>query len=206
MINSLIKVAEKYSRKTIETMIDKFEIRNDEDKLKQTYNELLKQYEKEFGKYEEDDMTNLKFEIVKDEHRKHLDKEIIMPKRATVGSSGYDISVPVDLILEPGQRVLVFTDIKAAMDRDCELLLFMRSSWGKKGLEFQNQIPKIDSDYYGNSSNDGNIGLLLKNGGTETIKIEANKPICQGSFYRFLKTVDDESNTERSGGIGSTTL
>ena len=62
----------------------------------------------------------------------------------------------------------------------------------------------IDADYYGNESNDGNIGLALYNTGDEAVVIQKGDRLVQGIFIKYL-TVDNDSyiNDERTGGIGS---
>ena len=62
----------------------------------------------------------------------------------------------------------------------------------------------IDSDYYSNSSNDGNIGIFLKNISDEPYVIKKGDRVGQGMFLSFL--VSDNGNTDeiRTGGFGST--
>ena len=61
----------------------------------------------------------------------------------------------------------------------------------------------IDEDYYSNESNDGNIGIFLKNISDETLTINKGDRIAQGAFFNFL--VADNGNTKdiRTGGFGS---
>lgn len=62
----------------------------------------------------------------------------------------------------------------------------------------------IDSDYYSNEDNDGNIGVFLKNISDKEITIERGERIAQGMFINFL--ISDNGNTDdiRKGGFGST--
>ena len=62
----------------------------------------------------------------------------------------------------------------------------------------------IDSDYYSNESNDGNIGIFLMNISDETQVIKKDDRIAQGMFIQYL--VADTGNTDaaRTGGFGST--
>jgi dUTP pyrophosphatase len=62
----------------------------------------------------------------------------------------------------------------------------------------------IDSDYYSNESNDGNIGIFLKNISGKRQEIKKGERIAQGAFFNFL--VADSGNTDRvrTGGWGST--
>lgn len=154
-------------------------------------------------------MENLKvrgFELVKDEKRLHVGADIILPKRGTKGSAGYDICSPISFELKPNEEIMIFTDIKAYMQLDEVLKIYVRSSIGMKGLFLKNTVGIIDSTYYSNESNDGNIGMKLVNKGNNIIIINSGERIAQGVFMKFL-TVDGDSDDdleERVGGYGST--
>ena len=59
-------------------------------------------------------------------------------------------------------------------------------------------------DYFENVDNDGNIGIFLLNISDEIQYIYKGDRIAQGMFINFLITDDDDVNTERVGGFGST--
>lgn len=145
------------------------------------------------------------FEVVSDDKRKHLDKEIILPQRGDRRSAGYDLRTPVEIILKPNERKLVFTDVKAYMLEDEVLELHVRSSIGvKRGIVLSNITGIIDSSYYENPDNDGNLGLALWNTSNETVVLEAQERICQAIFKKYLTADNDEClNTHRTGGFGS---
>lgn len=147
-----------------------------------------------------------KFEVVSNKHRKYPDVGIQLPKRATKNSAGYDLRTPVAFELEPNSKVTVHTDVKADMYPDEMLICIPRSSVGmKKHCILTNTIGLIDSDYFENEENDGNICLSLKNIGDETVTFEENERICQCVFLKYL-TVEDEDiiDAVRKGGIGHT--
>lgn len=146
------------------------------------------------------------FEIVTDEFRKHKDVDIQLPKRGSSKSAGYDISTPIKIIIPPfGITDAIQTDIKAYMRDDEVLMLAPRSSIGfKKGLMLINTIGVIDSDYYSNKDNDGNIGFKFKNLTDKEVVIEAGERIIQGIFIKYYTTDNDYCDKERVGGIGST--
>lgn len=146
------------------------------------------------------------FEIVKHEYRKHPNVDIKSPQRGSKYSAGYDIYTPVDIIIPPyGISDAIQTDIKAYMLEDEFLEIVPRSSIGfKKGLMLINTVGIIDSDYYENPDNDGNIGFKLKNLTDKEVTIQAGERIMQGIFTKYLVTDDDISNKDRLGGIGST--
>ena len=67
-----------------------------------------------------------------------------------------------------------------------------------------NTIGIIDSDYYGNVDNDGNICFMLKNISEQTQIIKKESRFGQGIFMNYLKTDKDNFiHKERSGGFGS---
>ena len=146
-----------------------------------------------------------KFEIVKKEAVQYGVFDPKLPVRATKNSAGYDIFSPIDVVIEPHTMQMIWTNVKAQFGKDEVLLLCVTSGMGKKSIMLANTLGVIDSDYYGNESNDGNLGLRLYNFGNEPYVINAGDKIGQGIFLKFL-TVDDEQEilTTRKGGFGST--
>ena len=131
--------------------------------------------------------------------------EVKLPTRNDVGSSGYDIYSPYDLTIEPKSKAKIPTGIKSYMQTDEELLLFIRSSMAiKYDLELCNNVGKIDSSYYNNPDNEGEIIIAIRNNGNSPYQIKKGDRICQASFYKYL-TADNDIilNDIRSGGIGS---
>ena len=145
------------------------------------------------------------FEIIKDEHRKHSDVEIQLPTRGDSRSAGYDFYSNETVVLQPKQSHLFWTDVKSYMLDDEVLSIHVRSSIGtKKDLMLKNTTGIIDSSYYENVSNDGNIGICLVNMGDKIQKIEKGERIAQGIFTKYLITDNDIClKLERTGGFGS---
>lgn len=132
-------------------------------------------------------------------------KDIILPTRATKGSAGYDIHLPMDITLFPNETKLIPIGIKCKIKNGWFLGAFPKSGLGfKYGLRLDNTIGVIDSDYYNNSNNEGHIMVQVTNPSTETILLEKGKSICQGIFIPFGITEDDETEGIRNGGFGST--
>ncbi len=133
-------------------------------------------------------------------------KTIKIPRRSTKYSAGYDFEVCEDIIINPNDIVLAETGIKAYMQKDEVLQIYPRSSLPRKyHLTIPNNVGIIDSDYYENPSNDGAIYIQLHNFGTEPITLKKGTRIAQGIFTKYLTATDEEeSNTERNGGFGST--
>ena len=129
----------------------------------------------------------------------------ILPTRADLGSAGHDFYTPIDLEIKPGEIVKFNTNIKVIMEPDEVLLLFVRSSIGiKKNLMLCNGTGVIDSTYYNNPDNEGNIIGALFNYGNETQYIKAGERVIQGVFVKYLITDNDKPlSDKRIGGVGS---
>jgi len=131
---------------------------------------------------------------------------IKLPKRATVGSAGYDYFSPVDFTLKPGETVKIPTGIRARMEEDWVLCNFPRSGQGFKfRLQLNNTVGIIDSDYYF-SDNEGHIMSKLTNDSNEgkVLSVKAGDGFMQGIFFPYGITEDDEAEGIRNGGFGST--
>lgn len=133
------------------------------------------------------------------------EKDGTLPKRADRRSAGYDFYSPLDTIISPKAMVIVWTNIKAYMLPDEVLNLYIRSSMAtKKGLVLANQVGVIDSSYYENPENGGNIGIALYNLGDKYVTITEGERIAQGVFSKYLTADDDKPLFDnRSGGFGS---
>jgi len=147
-----------------------------------------------------------KFETVSDKFLQYGEKEVKFPYRATKNSAGYDFFSPIDIVIPPTKIQLIWTNIKAQFNQDEVLMLFVTSKIGKNGVMMANGTGIIDSDYYSNQNNDGNIGFMLYNFGSSDYVIKKGDKIGQGIFMKYLSVDDEKEITEkRVGGFGSTT-
>ena len=144
------------------------------------------------------------FEFVKEEFKKG--GESCIPVRSTANSAGYDFITPIDFTVPAnGYSDMIFTNVKAHIKQGYVLMLFVRSSIGmKKHCVLANGTGIVDSDYYSNPDNDGNIGFKLYNSSNQEQKFKAGERIFQGIFIPYGTTVDDNCTSERTGGFGST--
>lgn len=133
-----------------------------------------------------------------------------LPERSTKNSAGYDFYAPENVIIKHSdvlsnpEPFCIKTKVKVKMEDDECLMMYPRSSWPSKlGLVMANSVGIIDSDYYDNPDNEGEIGFLVYNLGP-TLCIHKGDKIGQGIFTKFLKTDDDNASGSRSGGFGST--
>ena len=132
---------------------------------------------------------------------------IKLPKRATMGSAGYDFFAPVGISLAPGETIKIPTGIRCEMEYDWVLKLYPRSGLGfKYRLQLNNTVGIIDADYF-HSDNEGHIFAKITNDSNEgkTVEIPAGTGFMQGIFLEYGITVDDEATEIRNGGFGSTT-
>lgn len=174
------------------------------------------------------------FEVVAEKYSTLTLKDTKLPVRGTKTSAGYDFIATKDLVILPNQSVKFKTDIKAYMQNDEFLFMDIRSSIGsKKDLMITNTIGVIDSDYYENIDNDGNIQIGLRNlkpsmtiGETivfkdvfgidralpivinlseeNTVIIKKGERVCQGIFMKYLPSYNCNTDTIREGGSGHT--
>lgn len=142
------------------------------------------------------------FEVVRDDCRKN-DGEITLPTRATEHSAGYDFYSPIDVVIQPQESVMIWTDVKAHMYYDNVLMIFVRSSMGKHPVVIANGTGIVDGDYYSNPDNDGNIGFRLLNLGNTPYEIKAGDRIGQGVFVKYGTVKNDATTAKRVGGFGS---
>ena len=134
-------------------------------------------------------------------------EDLLIPKRATKGSAGYDFYSPIDFSLAPGETIKIPTGIRVRINDGWVLALYPRSGLGFKfRLQLNNTVGIIDSDYY-NSDNEGHMFIKLTNDSNENknVELKAGQGMVQGIFFEFGITEDDEANEERNGGFGSTT-
>ena len=132
-------------------------------------------------------------------------EDIIIPKRSTKFSAGSDFYMPYDLTVKKNEVVLIPTGIKAKLNSDEFLGIYIRSSLGfKYNLRMCNQVGIIDSDYYNNPSNEVHIFVKLKNEGNNDIILKKYDRYVQGIIQKYY-IVDHEKEIEDIwvGGMGS---
>lgn len=147
------------------------------------------------------------FSVYSENDIREFYEKIKLPKRATVGSAGYDFFSPFSFTLEAGGNIVVPTGIRAKIDDGFVLMMFPRSGLGfKHHLRLANTVGIIDSDYY-YSQNEGHIMLKLVksvDAGMAKLDVAEGQGIAQGIFLQYGKTDDDFVAEVRDGGFGST--
>lgn len=146
--------------------------------------------------------------MVKFERVKRLEEEIKLPTRATSGSAGYDFYAIEDIELPAGELTRIPTGVKCEIRPFMVLILANRSSNpSRKNLVLSNGIGVIDSDYYNNAVNDGEIMFEFYNTSEKAVKIKKGEKIGQGFIVHIIRVENDEvesPDAERAGGFGST--
>ena len=140
------------------------------------------------------------------ENAEELYRMLKLPKRATVGSAGYDFYLPFDIVLNPGETIKIPTGIRVKMEQNYVLKLYPRSGLGfKYRLQLNNTVGIIDSDYY-YSDNEGHIFAKITNDTNENkvVHLKQGDAFMQGIFLEYGITIDDDTNEIRNGGFGST--
>ena len=134
-------------------------------------------------------------------------KNLKIPKRATLGSAGYDFFSPIDFTLAPGETIKIPTGVRVLLSMDKFLMIVPRSGLGfKYKLQLDNTVGIIDSDYSG-SDNEGHIWIKITNDSRDgkTLTIKAGEAIAQGIILKYELTDNDSTDEIRNGGFGSTT-
>lgn len=155
---------------------------------------FLHAVKEEFPRYSEDEIRDV-YEALR------------LPVRATRGSAGYDFFAPFSFSLPPAATIKIPTGIRVKMEQDWVLKLYPRSGLGfKYRLQMNNTVGIIDSDYY-DSDNEGHIFIKMTNDSNEgkTVEVAQGTGFAQGIFLEYGITVDDDVESTRNGGFGSTT-
>ena len=148
----------------------------------------------EFPQYTEEDIRDMY-------------ESLVLPRRATRGSAGYDFHAPFSFSLPPTAMIKIPTGIRVKMEEDWVLKIYPRSGLGfKYRLQMNNTVGIIDSDYF-YSDNEGHIFIKMTNASNEgkTVDVPQGTGFAQGIFLEYGITVDDDADGIRNGGFGSTT-
>ena len=151
--------------------------------------------------------VSLKEWLASGEDEKDYD-DIILPFRKTEDSAGYDIfyNSSKDILLAPGESVIINTGIRSFIESPWFLSIFPRSGLGfKYHLSLANTAGIIDGDYF-YSDNEGHIKVKIVNRGNKCFELKKGTPFCQGIFMQYGITYNDDDTLKltRNGGFGST--
>lgn len=134
-----------------------------------------------------------------------LGRDFPLPSYATPGSAGLDLRAMLqeDLVLEPGQTVLIPTGLAIHVaDPSLAALILPRSGLGHKhGIVLGNLVGLIDSDYQ------GELMVSCWNRGQTSFTVSVGERIAQLMLVPVVQAhfdiVDSFTETERgAGGFG----
>ena len=133
-------------------------------------------------------------------------EDLLIPKRMTEGSAGFDLQAAVaePIVLAPGERQLIPTGFAMAMPIELEAQIRPRSGLAyKHGITCLNSPGTIDADYR------GEVKVLLINHGQAPFIIERGERIAQMLFQVVpnvtIVEADELPDTLRgAGGFGHT--
>jgi dUTP pyrophosphatase len=122
--------------------------------------------------------------------------EVIIPKRATEGSAGFDVYAPKDFKVYPGARQFVPLNFSLEIKEGWCAILSHRSGINKNfGIQ---AYGIIDSDYR------GIVGITLINTGIRTAHFLKGDRVGQLMFLEvpsvILRIGEDLTSTKRGGG------
>ena len=147
---------------------------------------------------------------------KIINEDVILPERATERSAGYDLFLPEDVEINPGEIKKIPMGFAMDMNFHDYAMIYPRSGLStKKGIVLANTVGIIDGDFH------GEICLMLKNDSNETVFLEKDDRVAQMIFGYYgialmhneegypigegWDIVDDLGDTERDEiGFGST--
>ena len=133
---------------------------------------------------------------------------LALPAYETAGSAGMDLRAAVAaferVVLQPGERKLIPTGLKIALEPGYEAQVRPRSGLAlKHGVTCLNSPGTIDSDYR------GEVGVILINHGQVAFEIQRGERIAQMVIAPYAQAVMAEvealdATARGAGGFGST--
>lgn len=138
----------------------------------------------------------------------YISSDNLQLKRATIGSSGFDLQSPCEYIIKPLTRVIINTNIKVKIPYGYEGQIRSRSGLAaNEGIFVLNSPGTIDSDYT------GEIKVILFNTNTNSDYIVHKydrigqiifTPIWVGNIKRVDNFIIEYNNQRLDNGLGST--
>ncbi|MGM0622953.1 MAG: dUTP diphosphatase [Campylobacterota bacterium] len=135
---------------------------------------------------------------------KKLHDDAIIPQYQSTEAAGFDLHAIEDVVIAPGQRVLVGSGLAVALEHGYELQIRPRSGLAyKHGITVLNSPGTVDSDYR------GEVKVLLINHGQSDFSIQKGERIAQGVIKEVVQAtlvqVQSLDATDRgANGFGST--
>lgn len=122
---------------------------------------------------------------------KIIKEDIILPKRATERSAGYDLFMPYSIVIYPNEIKKVPMGFAMDMNINSYAMIVPRSGLStKKGIVLANTVGIIDGDFH------GEVCLMLKNTSDKKVILKKNERVAQMIFgyYGIVVAHDDEGH------------
>ena len=107
-----------------------------------------------------------------------LTEKVITPHRATAGSVGYDLFMPIDFEIQLREQKIIFTDLAVSVPEGHYVQLMSKSGL-TVSYKLEVKAGVIDPDFT------GNIGVVLKNNSDKSIKRASGDSIAQLLFIKI---------------------
>jgi dUTP pyrophosphatase len=128
-----------------------------------------------------------------------------LPSYQTAGAAGFDLASSADLVVDPGQIVLVPTGLVIEVPAGHFLAIVARSSTPlKRGLVVPNAVGIVDSDYCGPADE---IRVQVLNITKAPVEIRRGDRLAQGLIVPAVRVEWEEAGAPARptrGGFGST--
>lgn len=115
------------------------------------------------------------------------------------------LHVPGDITLEPHEAKVILTHKAFAFVPSKVMLLCPSPMTKALGVQLVNNTGVIDADYFGNPTNKGVVMVQLINMSEDRVTIPSKTPIVDAyTADYYVLALEEEPETERTGGLGST--
>ena len=111
-----------------------------------------------------------------------LTEKAITPHRVTAGSVGYDLFMPIDFEIQSQEQKIIFTDLAVSVPEGHYAQLMSKSDL-TFSYELEVKAGVIDPDFT------GNIGVVLKNNSSRSIKCASGDSIAQLLFIKIATPI-----------------
>lgn len=133
---------------------------------------------------------------------KKLTEDAIVPFKANISDSGFDLFANEDVIIGPGETVIVKTGIAIQLPEGHEAQIRPRSGITAK-TKLRVQLGTIDESYR------GELGIIVDNIGSDFFEINKGMKLAQLVIapvaHPTIEIVDELNETKRgNNGFGST--
>jgi dUTP pyrophosphatase len=137
---------------------------------------------------------------------RRLRPDIELPRYQTPGAAGFDLAASEDVLVQPGQVVLVPTGLVIQAPPGHFLAIVARSSTPmKRGLMVANGVGIVDEDYCGPADE---VKIEVVNFTQQPVKVSRGDRLAQGLFIPVVRAewreADGELREGSRGGFGAT--